>query len=60
MSAPEDRSVHLSIPNWFPPPLKDAASEMHAWAVRSRSAEKVATVQRLVSDLPMRGGHERS
>jgi hypothetical protein len=54
MSAAEDRSLHLSIPGWFPRPLEDAARQMHALAVRSRSAENLATAQRLVSDPRMK------
>ena len=49
MSA-EDRSLHLSIPDWFPQPLEDAARKLHAFTVHSRSPEDRATVQRLVGD----------
>jgi hypothetical protein len=54
MSAAKNRSLHLSIPDWLPQPLEDAARQMHALAVRSRSAEKIATVQHLVSDPRMK------
>jgi hypothetical protein len=54
MSAAEDRSLHLSIPDWLPRHLEDAARTMHASAVRSRSAESIAVVQRLVGDPRMK------
>jgi hypothetical protein len=54
MSAAEDRSLHLSIPDWLPQHLEHAARTMHAWAVRSRSAESIAVVQRLVGDPRMK------
>jgi hypothetical protein len=54
MSAAEDSLLHLSIPDWFPQPLEGAARTMHAWTVRSRSAESIWVVQRLVGDPRMK------
>jgi hypothetical protein len=54
MSAAEDGSLHISIPDWFPQPLEDAVRDMHAMAVRSRSPGEIAAVQRLVRDPRMK------
>jgi hypothetical protein len=55
MSSAEDHSDHyLAVPDWFPRSLKDAARELHARAVRSKSAENAALVQRLVDDPRMK------
>src|SRR5262249_1036376 len=53
MSA-EDGSLHLSIPDWFPKPLEDAARKLHAFTVHSRWPEDRATVKRLVGDPRMK------
>jgi hypothetical protein len=53
MSA-EDGSLHLSIPEWFPQPLEDAARKLHDLTVHSRSPEDRETVQRLVKNERMK------